>query len=186
MDLFSYLTIVFSLLYSVAILRLIGGFSSAFKAESRYWVHLIFVFVTIFSIIFSYWTFWAFKDIDWTLPKVLFHLIVPTMYYFMASVLIPENPSEIQSWKDYYFLHKNKYFFAVLITIIYVIISGFIHGIPFGHPSRIGQLFVLIPIIFGLKSSKHSVHLVVALFYLTQILVTSFTVAVEPGWLLNQ
>ena len=186
MDLFSYLTIVFSLLYSVAILRLIGGLSSAFKKESRYWVHLIFVFVTIISIIFSFWTFWAFKDVDWTLPRVLLHLIVPTIYYFMASLLIPENPNEIKSWKDYYFLHKNKYFIAVLITIIYVFISGFIHDLPFNHPSRIGQLFGLIPIIFGLKSSNHFVHLLLALFYLTQILVMSFTIAVDPGWLLNQ
>ena len=141
MDLFSYLTIVFSLLYSVAILRLIGGLSSALKKESRYWVHLIFVFGAIISIIFSFWTFWAFRDIDWTLPRVLLHLIVPSIYYFMASVLIPENPSEIKSWKDYYFLHKNKYFYAVLIIIIYMFISGFIHDLPINHPSRIGQLF---------------------------------------------
>lgn len=186
MDLFNYLTIIFSLLYSVAILRLIGGLSSAFKAESRYWVHLLFVFLTIFSIIYSFWTFWAFRYVDWTLPLVLFHLIVPAIYSFMASVLIPENPGEIKSWKDYYYLHKNKYFFAFLILIIYVFISGFIHDLPFNDVTRIAQLVAFIPIIFGLRSSKHSVHLVLALFYLIQILVLSFTVAVEPGWLFNR
>jgi hypothetical protein len=51
----------------------------------------------------------------------------------MASVLIPENTSEIRSWKDYYYLHKDKYFFAILIIIIYVFISGFIHELPINH-----------------------------------------------------
>lgn len=185
MELFSYLTIVFSLLYSVAILRLIGGLSSAFKAESRYWVHLLFVFLTIFSIIYAFWTFWAFRDVDWTLPLVLFHLIVPAIYAYMASALIPENPNEIKSWKDYYYLHKNKYFFAILIITIYVFISGFIHGLTIDDPTRIAQLSTLIPAIFGLKSSKHSVHLGIVLFYLTLILVLSFTVAAEPGGLLE-
>jgi len=182
-ELFDYLTIFLTLLYTAAVLRVIGGISAASNKENRYSVHLILISVSFLSIVFSFWTSWGMKETDWTLPKLLFALVDPAIAYFIATVLIPENPNEIKSWKEYYYKNKNKYFIATLIYIIYIQFHGTIlFNQPIFHISKLAALIALIPIIFGLQSSNHKVHLSIAIFYLLQILIMSFTIAVEPGW----
>lgn len=185
-ELFDYLTIFLTLLYTAAVLRVIGGISAASNKDNRYVVHIILISVSILSIVFSFWTSWGMKDTAWTLPKLLFALVDPAIAYFIATVLIPENPNEIKSWKEYYYRNKNKYFSATLIYMIYIQFHGYIlFNQPIFHIGKIAALIGLIPVIFGLKSSNHKVHLAVAFFYLLQILIMSFTIAVEPGWTLN-
>lgn len=186
MELFNYLTIALSLLYTAAVLRVIGGISAASNKENRYFVHLILIAVSILSIVFSFWTSWAMKETQWTLPKFLLSLIDPALAYFIATVLIPENPNEIKSWKEYYYKNKHKYFIATLIYLIYIQFHGTIlFNQPVLHIGKVAALIGLVPIYLGLKSSNHKIHAGIAVFYLLQILIMSFTIAVEPGWTLK-
>jgi len=187
MELFDYLTIALSFVYSAAVLRVIGGLSAATNKENRYVVHLILILVSILSIVFSFWTSWSMKETEWTLPKFIFSLIDPALAFFIATVLIPENPNEIKSWKEYYYKNKNKYFIAILIYVIYIAFhSTILLNKPVFHAGNIAALIGLIPVVMGLKSSNHKIHLGIAIFYLIQILIISFTIAVEPGWTLKQ
>ena len=187
MDLFSYLTIALSFVYTAAVLRLIGGVSSATNKESRYSVHLILIIVSVLSIILSFWTTWALKEIEWTLPKFLLTLIDPILAYFIATVLVPDNPNEIKSWRKYYYNNKTKYFTTLLIFILYIQVHGTVLlNQELNHPAKFAALIGLIPVFLGFKSSNHKVHLSIALFLLFQILIMSFTIAVEPGWITNK
>ena len=49
MELFNYIAIAFSFVYSTAAIRLIGGLSAAINKNSRYVVHLLFIVIMLIS-----------------------------------------------------------------------------------------------------------------------------------------
>ncbi|MGC6431207.1 MAG: hypothetical protein ACON5F_09215 [Jejuia sp.] len=184
MELFNYISIALSFVYTAAALRLIGGLSSATNKDRRYIVHLLFIIIQLISIITSFLGIWGHRYIeDWKLYKFIFLLIDGALYYFIATVLVPENPNEINSWKDYYYKNKHKLFYAILTFLIYIQLNGFIltNQVRF-EPVQLFHLVSLIPIFFGLKSKNHKVHVAIACFYLITVFTMMFTVASEPGW----
>lgn len=188
MELFNYISIAFSFVYTAAVVRHLGGLSSATNKDKRYIVHLLFIVIQLISIVTSFWGIWAHKDLeDWKLYKFIFLLIDGALYYFIATVLVPENPNEVVSWKDHYYKNKHKLFYAILIFLVYIQLNGFVltGQLTFG-PEQFFHIVALIPIYFGLKSKNHKVHLAIACFYLITTLIMMLTVASEPGWVINQ
>ena len=186
MDLFSYLSIALSFVYTAAVLRILGGISAATNQQSRYIVHLLYLAVVIISIIISFWGSWALIDIEWKLYKFILALMDGALYYFIATVLIPENPNDIVSWKDYYYKNKNKFFYGMLIFLIYVQVhSVVLIDQEILHPARLGNLLSAIPIIIGIKSNNHKVHLGIAIYYIVFVTIMVFTIAANPGWVDN-
>jgi len=185
MDLFSFISIALSFVYTAAALRLIGGLSAATNKQSRYIVHLIFIAVQIVSIVMSFWGTWALRDeVDWKLYKLILALMDGALYYFLATVLVPENPNEIKSWKDYYFENKHKLFYTILFFLFYIQIHAYVlTDQELFHLAQIFSLLNLVPIYFGLKSKNHKVHFAIAIYYLISITAMAFTVASEPGWI---
>jgi len=186
MDFFNFIIIALSFVYTAAVLRLLGGISSAVNKKSRYIVHLIFIIVIIISIIISFWGAWALIDVEWKLYKFIIALFDGALYYFIATVIIPENPNEIESWRTYYYSNKNKFFYGMLFFLFYVQIhSVVLIEQELFHPARLGNLIALIPIFLGLRSKNHKVHLGIALYYLLFVIIMVFTIASEPGWVDN-
>ena len=183
MDLFNFIIIALSFVYTAAVLRLLGGISAASNKQSRYFVHLIFIAVVILSIIMSFWGTWALRDVDWKLYKFVIALMDGALYYFIATVLVPENPNEIESWRIYYFKNKHKFFYGMLFFLFYVQIHSIVlTDQEFLHPARLGNLIALIPIYLGLRSENHKVHVGIALYYIIFVITMVFTIASEPGW----
>ncbi|WP_298237261.1 hypothetical protein [uncultured Algibacter sp.] len=185
MDLFNYISIAFSFVYTAAALRLLGGISSATNKQSRYLVHLLFIVIQLISIITSFWGAWALRDLEgWKLYKFLIVLMDGALYYFIATVLVPENPNEIKSWKDYYYKNKHKLYYAILTFLVYIQLNAYVlTDQKLFHPAQFFHLIGLFPIYFGLKSKNHKVHVVISLYYLILVLTMMFTVASKPGWI---
>ena len=94
--------------------------------DKRYIVHLLFIVVQLISIITNFWGAWAFTDLeDWKLYKFIILLMDGVLYYFITTVLLPDNPNEIDSWKDYY-RNKHKLFYAILTFLIYIHINAYV------------------------------------------------------------
>lgn len=186
MDFFNFIIIAFSFVYTAAVLRILGGISAATNKESRYSVHIIFLAVNIISIIISFWGTWALKDVDWKLYKFILALMDGALYYYIATILVPENPNEVSSWKNYYFENKNKFFYGMLFFLVYIQVHSFvlIHQ-ELWHPARLGNLLAFIPIIIGIRSKSHKVHLGLAIYYIVFVVFMVFTIAAEPGWVAN-
>jgi len=184
MELFDYISIAFSFVYTAAALRLIGGLPAATNKDRRYIVHLLFILIILISIISSFWGIWAYRNLEgWKLYKFIFLLLDGSLYYFIATVLVPENPNEVDSWKDHYYKNKHKLFFAMLIFLTYIQLNGYVlNGIFDLGPEQFFHVIFLIPIYFGLKSKNHKVHVAIACFYLITTITMMLTVASEPGW----
>lgn len=184
MTIFEYIVIAYALLFTAAAMRLIGGLSSALDPEKRYPIHYAFVFVTLLGIVFSFWNFYGLHVVSWTLPKFLVALSMPGLLYYMASVLIPENPNDVASWREYYYSVRVRYFAGLVCWVIIAATMAYVFlGLPLMHPARIGHAAGLALGLTGLFSSNPRVHGALAVILALMLLAMTLTIAVQPGWL---
>lgn len=164
MTLFEYLAIAFSLVFSSAAMRLVGGLPHAFDARKRYWVHLTFVGLQLLVTLTGFWAFWSFRDISWNLGSFTLALIGPSLLYFNACTLIPENPESVASWRDHYYAVRRRYFSGVVAWVLVVAAaSTLLIAMAWLHRARIGQAFALGAGLVGGASSSHRIHAILAL-----------------------
>lgn len=182
MTLFEYLAIAFSLVFSFAAMRLIGGLPHAVAPDRRYWVHLTFVFVQLFATVGVFWVFWSYRDVEWTLPRFLLLLCSPALIYFNACALVPEVPASIDSWRDYYFAVRTRYFAGILVWALVVILaSTIVLELPLRHPARgVQAVFVAVGAL-GLLSRSPRIHAGIAAFFLCMILLVAFVLGSRPA-----
>jgi hypothetical protein len=182
MTLFEYLAIAFSLVFSFAGMRLVGGLPHAVQRRRRYWVHLSIVCFQLLATVMVFWLFWSFRTVEWTFPTFLLALASPVLLYFNACTIVPENPSAVESWRDYYYSVRTRYFFGLSCWVVAVaIISTVVLGLPLLHPGRAAQAALLAAGVTGVLSSNERVHAGLVLFFLLASIVLASTLAFQPG-----
>ena len=183
MTLFEYLAIAFSLLYSLAALRLLGGLPSALDRRRRHPLHFGLCLVILFMVTISFWMFWSLRDVQWTFTGFLAALAIPGAFYYSAAVLIPENPAEVASWRDHYFDVHGAVFGGLAIWALAAATSASVNlGMGLAHPARLVHVTALSIGLIGAMSSSYRVH--AALLSLMGILtVAALAMRLGPDWL---
>ncbi len=97
MTLFEYLTVAVSIVLSLAVVRIFGGFRSAINQKTRYWVHLVWLFLILYACALFWWVLWGARDATWNFPLFLYVLIGPGLLYMQASALVPADPDNVTS-----------------------------------------------------------------------------------------
>jgi hypothetical protein len=183
---FEYLAIAFSLLFSFAAVRLVGGIPYALAPGRRYWVHLSLVFHELLRVAAGFWAFWSFRAITWTFPTYLLALVGPGLVYFLAATLVPADPTEVDSWKDFYFGVRRRYFLAIIFwAVALAITTTFLVQMPWSHPFRLVQLAFLAFGVVGATFACPRVHAGLALVSLVLPAIAALTVLLRPGSLAN-
>lgn len=187
MELHGYLSITLSLFYTASLLHLAGGLPKVITKEKVYSVHILSIFAVFLYTIQSFWTTWAYNNVEWTSWKFFIAIIEPVLYYFLAAILIPSDTRSVKSWKIYFYEIKNKYYFILLMLLINIQVSGFILlGLNPFTPSQIPALLGIIPLIIAVRSNKHIVHLIIMILYIIMGVFIMSTIGYHPEWLLNQ
>jgi hypothetical protein len=183
MTLFEYLAIAFSLLYSLAALRLLGGLPSALERGRRHPLHFGLCLVLLFLVTISFWVFWSLRDVEWTFAGFLAALAIPGSLYYSAAVLIPENPEDVASWRDYYFKVHSAVFGGLALWALAAATSASVNlGMGLVHRARLVHVTALCIGLTGAASSSHRVH--AALLSLMGILtVVTLAMHLGPDWL---
>ena len=159
MTTFEYLAVAYSLLFSVTALRLVGALPYVFRRERVYWVHAAVVVLLIFATVFNFWTFLAYQNIEWTFSKFLGLLAIPATLYFMASMIVPDDPHIIESWKEHYYHRRVHYYSGQVGWMVFAIINTtFILDLPITHPMRGLQVGLLVMGLCALSSKREIVH----------------------------
>jgi hypothetical protein len=183
---FEYLAIAFSLLFSFAAVRLVGGIPYALAPGRRYWVHLSLVFHELLRVAAGFWAFWSFRSITWTFPTYLLALVGPGLVYFLAATLVPADPTEVDSWKDFYFGVRRRYFLGIIIWAVAIATTTTVLvEMPLFHPFRLVQLGVLAFGVVGATFASHRVQAGLALVSLVLPAIAALTVLLRPGSLAN-
>ncbi len=182
MTLFEYLAIAFSLVFSFCGARLVSGLPHALQPERRYWVHLGFVVWQLFVTVFIFWVFWSFREVHWDFVTFALVLSSPGLVYFNACTLVPENPSTVDSWRDYFYEVRRRYFVGVCCWgLALVAISTVALGMPLVHPGRAIQAATLGVGVVGFLSDSHRVQAVLAVVVLLVSALMSVTLGLQPG-----
>jgi hypothetical protein len=179
--LFEYIAIAYSLIFSFAAVRLLAGLPHAIDTDRRYSLHLANVCILLFGMAAVFWAQWSGRDVEWTFPKFLIRFAGPGVLYFLACTLIPDEPSSVRSWKDYYFSVRKRYFGGLCIwAFIMATNSTAVLGTPFSHPARLIQLGVLILGIAGLATDRPSAHRMI-LIGAAVVVALAIPVLLQPG-----
>jgi len=176
MTLFEYLAIAYSLVVSFTVLRALSGLPHAASAGTVYWVHLAWVCVILGAAFQYYWGFWAYRDIEWTQPVFLLSLANPALLYVMACILIPETPSRVDSWREYFFSVRLRLFLVGLcFQLVSIATLLAIIRIGLEDPVFVGQVAMLPIWIIGLVSSRPTVHAAIVGVALVILISGAFT-----------
>lgn len=179
--LFEYLAIAYSLVFSFAALRLVAGLPHAMDPARRYSTHVIYVCMSIFATTALFWTFWSSREAEWTFPRFLLQLSGPGMVYYLACVLIPDQPSLVESWQDYFFSVRSRYFGGLCIwAVVMMFNSTLLLDTPLLHPVRLVQVGVLTLGVAGLASDDPRVHRLI-LVWGALLVVLATVVLLRPG-----
>jgi hypothetical protein len=182
MTLFEYLAIAFSLVLSFSGMRVISGLPFVVQKRSRYWVHFAFVCFQLFVTLAVFWNFWALRAVEWTFPTFVIALASPAVIYYNACVLVPENASEVESWRDYYFSVRRRYFIGLTSwMVIIAVISLTVLAVPLLHPGRAFNVLMLVAAVSGVLSENPRVHGALAILFICLLAFAMTVIAFQPG-----
>ena len=183
MTLFEYLAIAFSLVLSLSGMRLIAGLPHAFQPGRRYWVHLCFVSWQLAVTVLIFFLFWSFRSVTWNFLTFVLVLASPGLIYFNACTLIPESPSSVECWREYFYSVRRRYFVGVCCWIMAVVaISTVALRMPLLHQGRGPQAVVLLVGVAGALSASHRVQAGIAVFALALTALMALTLGLRPDF----
>ena len=164
MTLFEYLAAGYVLILSFAVVRGISGVPYALRSSSRYGVHFVHLSNVLINCLVSFWVFWFFRDVEWTFYRFVVTILVPILLYVHVSLLVPQDPSTVSSWREHFFSARIPIFASGAAYFIAVAVCHqAVLGIPALHPYE-WPLYAAVAIYgVGLTSPKPSLHAGLAL-----------------------
>lgn len=186
MTLFEYLAIAFSLVYSLAALRILGGLPAALAPGRRSFLHSTLTVTLLLLIVLSFWTFWSLREVEWTFQGFLAALLIPGVLYYCAAVLVPENPEVVESWHNHYFDVHRRWYLGIGLWGMATAASATLNlGMGLAHPARGVHLTCVLVGIIGWVSSNETIHKGLVMF-LAFIFMAACFAQLEPDWLARQ
>jgi hypothetical protein len=159
MTLFEYLAIAFSLVLSSAAMRLMGGLPHAFDKGKRYWVHFCFLVLGLATTAVVFWVYWSYRDATWDLLGFLVALAHLGLVYFLATTIVPENPGNVDAWREYYYSVRSRYFSAaILFALTSTAMPSLLLGMPLNHPARLVHTCMLLIGVVGVSTADNRIH----------------------------
>jgi hypothetical protein len=159
MTLFEYLAAGYALILSFAVARVIGGLPDSLALSRRYWVHLVGLVALCLTMSAAFWDFWSFRAVEWTFARFLIALGPAVTLYFLAATLIPSSPDRVESWQEFYFSIRLRYFSGwIALALFLALATTILLDRPALHPSRAVQAIFLAVGAIGLSSRHPSVH----------------------------
>ena len=187
MTLFEYLAVAYSIVLSLAVVRLLGGLPVAMAHRARYWVHAAWIGFVLLRALSFWWSFWSYREVvSWNFFSFALVLVAPGLLYVMAAALVPDTPSSVSSWRDHYFAVHRQFFTTQALSVVAVVIqSVLVLGVPLLHPLRGSQLLFVVLALVGATTKNpriHAVILVVAVLVYIPLIVAFF---LQPGQMVS-
>ncbi len=187
MTLFEYLSVAFSIVLSLAAVRLLSGISVCFAPERRYWPHATWVVLILLMSAMAWWNFWSFKDVHWNFIRFLLTLLVPASIYLQAAALVPESPGTVQSWREHFFAARKRFFVAFASFFLLIGVNAWLLlDLPFLHPARVIQVSALGLALSGVVSAHKGWHQALPVIFLALISIAALALFLQPGSLAAQ
>jgi hypothetical protein len=187
MTLFEYLSVGYSIVLSLTIVRLLGGLPAAVASDRRYWVHVVWIFIVLIRSLLFWWSFWSYHEVAaWNFFSFALVLIMPGLLYIIAATLIPDSPSSVDSWQAHFYAVHRRFFIILALSFLVVFAaSHLVLGVPLFHPLRGVQALSFVVTLVAATTSNSRFHEVLAVVVLFLILLTIIFFFLEPSQLVS-
>jgi hypothetical protein len=187
MTLFEYLSVGYSIVLSLTIVRLLGGLPATVASDRRYWVHVVWIGIVLIRSVLFWWNFWSYHEVaTWNFFSFALVLLVPGLLYIMAATLIPDSPSSVGSWQAHFYAVHRRFFIIFALSILATVAtSHLVLGVPLLHPLRGVQVFFFVVALSAAATSNSRFHEMFAVtlpFCILPIIIFFF---LEPGQLVS-
>lgn len=177
---FEYIAIAYSMVQSFTALRGLSGMAHAIDGERRYWVHLTWLSSTLASILLTFWIFWGNRDIEWNFLSFTLALIPPGFLYVFVSLLVPETPSAITSWREHFYSVRVRLFATAIVWDLSLLVGSLITHGRLGSRSAYPIFAVLLAVhTTGAISRNPNVHAVLAPLIFAGVFIMGLTIFFE-------
>ena len=187
MTLFEYLSVAVSIVLSLALVRLITGVGTVATSHAVYWVHTLWIVVVLGLCLAHWWTSWSFREAQWTFVLFVVMLTGPAVLYFVATVLVPDDPGSIENWSDYFYAKRLPLFAGLTFYAILITFDGYlILDAPLSAPARGGQIAAVALALTGVASRKPGVHAVVVCAFTLLFVTAALSLIAQPDAMTSQ
>ena len=188
MTFFEYLSVGYSIVLSLVVLRVLSGLPAALDRERSYWVHALWLFYVLVRAMVFWWSFWSNREVaTWSFFSFTLVLLVPGLLYMMAVALIPDDSNNVSSWRDHYFAVHRRFFAIFALSLLLVVTNSvFLRNAPLVDPLRGTQAVLFGLALIGAFSSNHRVHVGLAIAIPPYLITSAFLGLQQPGGFLQQ
>ena len=182
MTFFEYLAIAYSLVISFSVVRVASVLPHVIGSDRQYWVHTVFVLANLMLCLVIFWNSWSYREVVWTLGLFSLALTLPTSVFIMASILAPDEPAQVVSWREYFYSTRVKIYVAnILLAVAIMASTSLILRMPIHHPLRLLHVSMLGLSVVGALSDRPRVHEGIASLTILFFLFAALRFFSEPG-----
>jgi hypothetical protein len=172
---FEYISVAVSLVYSLILAKLLGALPATLNRERRYWVHSLWVVNLLLATLGSWWEIWFHRDVAWNPLSFFALLVIPSIIYLRAAMLLSDRPGEVPSWRAHYFRVRRSFFFLQILGSVHFTASPWlIAGATRGSETLLGSLAFAALALGAAISRAPRVHEAVALLSFLAYLLAFF------------
>jgi hypothetical protein len=155
---------------SFTVLRALSVLPHAVRIGRRYWVHTTWVGLTLATTLLMFWNFWLYREIEWTLPRLALVLANPSILFVIASLLAPGDSSATESWREYFFSIRLRFFVTCIVWDLSALTENFVLGdFPTFHFFNIQLWVMTLAHVAGAASKRAGVQAAIALALLVLV-----------------
>lgn len=164
MSIFEFVLTGVTLVLALVVTRLLGGLRWALDRRRAYWVHSLLVLVMLTLTTLIWWGLWYVRDTDWTYLSFAYNLLVgPGILYFATTVLVPDNPRRVRSWREHYYKVRQMFYGSFAMVVVLLVLGSVLYAqTPLWHFTRLLQAMALGICAIGYYSDQHRVHAALA------------------------
>ncbi|MGY4539493.1 hypothetical protein ACVW0P_003927 [Mucilaginibacter sp. UYNi724] len=172
---FDHIKTILGIILGLSIAHLIKGiikFVQHPKLAKPYWLHLSWCVYVLLLIMHFWWWESQLRLINhWTFTEYFFLFIYISVYYFLCSLLLPENMEDYTGYYNYFYSRKKWIFGTLGLSFILDFIDTYIKGKAYyshhygwEYPAR--NLSHLLLCIIAVNTSNKKFHAVLVVVFL--------------------
>ncbi|MEM7358172.1 MAG: hypothetical protein AAF431_03630 [Pseudomonadota bacterium] len=167
MSLFEYVSVAIALIYALAVGRLLAGLAPSLDKNKRYPIHFAWVLALLLVCALQWWQLWRTREVDWNSIRFFWVLVLPSLIYLRATILLGAEPNEVKSYREHYFAHRVPFFVLGVLSALVIFLTPWLLGIipwlQFDLLHIAASVLLLISLL-GLIFKKPAVHALLVLF----------------------
>ncbi|MEN8374767.1 MAG: hypothetical protein ABFS34_04905 [Gemmatimonadota bacterium] len=185
MEIFEYVSVLTSIIIGLGLAHLLRGVAHIIQHPGRervYWIHLLWVAFTFFSLIFWWW--WEFRlgEVEvWRFEIYAFVVLYAVVMYMLCAMLFPSDLSDHDGFKGYFHSVQGWFFGLLIASLLIDLVDTLIKGTDYfrsqgiEYPVTTAVFFALfLAAAFSRSERYHAVVVVLAFFYRASLAVRLF------------